>query len=393
MRNPNGYGTVKKLSGNRRRPFAAYVTQGRGEFAKALPDITPLKDVLAPELYEQVEAACQEYEKNAPATLARQVQKPIGYFATRQEAMIALAEYNKNPFSIDGRETTFAQVYECLKPEIDEMKHSAKKMYKTAYDKCKTLQPMKMKDIRLTHLQAIIDEHAHMSKSTQNNIIVLMHSIYKYSIEHDIVDRDYSSYVKITSKAEKKQKSPYSKEEVQKIWDNLDWTVPALNPKALLAGERMVDSVIVMLYTGVRIGELLEIKVGDVHLNERWIDIRGTKTKAAKRAVPIHEKLIPIIKDRLDSCKGEYLFADRKGNKLSYANYIQGFFNAFNTSLKMSHTPHECRHTFVTVSAASGMNQILLKKMVGHSSSDITENVYTHAYIEDLVREIDKFNL
>lgn len=57
------------------------------------------------------------------------------------------------------------------------------------------------------------------------------------------------------------------------------------------------------------------------------------------------------------------------------------------------HKPHECRHSFMTYAAASKLNPILVKKMVGHAAQDITQDIYTHAFIEDLIEEIDKFEL
>ena len=152
---------------------------------------------------------------------------------------------------------------------------------------------MRMRDIRLAHLQRVVDQHADKSKSTQNNIIVLFHTMYKFCLENDICEKDYSRFVRVTSKIESKQKKPFSKE----------------------------------------------------------------------------------------------------GKKISYANYKQLFFCDFMSRFGMNHTPHECRHTFATIGAASGLNPVLLKKIIGHASSDITEGVYTHAYIEDLVKERDKFKV
>ena len=69
------------------------------------------------------------------------------------------------------------------------------------------------------------------------------------------------------------------------------------------------------------------------------------------------------------------------------------FYVLFMEEFKIERTPHECRHTFATVAARSNMNKVLLKKIIGHASADITEDVYTHAYIEDLIAEIDKYDL
>lgn len=391
MRNPNGYGGIKKLSGKRKRPYGVYVTT-EFKMTKPVPDIGFLKGILTDDLYEQVTEQYEAYKATLPST-SRQVQKCIGYYETRSDAMIALAEYNKNPFDLDKRDVTFEQVYNAIyEKDIKNMSKSAQNVYIGAINKCDSLKPMRIREIKLAHLQNVVDQYSDKSKSTQNNIIVLFHAIYKFCMENDICEKDYSSFVKITSKAEKKEKSPYSKQEIQTIWENINW-VQTTPRKNVLTGVPMVDSIIVMLYTGVRIGELLEIKPEDVHIDERWIDLRGTKTKAAKRIVPIHKKLIPVLEKRLAECTGEYLFCGNDGKKLAYYRYVTMFFELFVEEFKINHTPHECRHTFATVAAASNLNKVLLKKIIGHSSSDITENIYTHAYIEDLIVEIDKFNL
>ena len=391
MRNPNRYGTVRKLSGNRRRPFGVYITTGI-EVAHKVPSMDFMEDILPEDLYNQVREVYDAYVEKQPK-VGRQIQKCIGYYPTRQDALIALAEYNKNPFDIDKREITFKQVYDAIHDrDIKSMKPSAKRAYETAHDKCGSLDQMRIRDIKLAHLQRVVDQHADKSKSTQNNIVVLFHTIYKFCMENDLAEKDYSSFVKITSKAEKKQKQPYSKDEVKKIWDNLDWQKPS-QKRGPLTGVSFADSLLVMIFTGVRIGELLDIRVSDVHLEERWIEVKGTKTKAAQRIVPIHQKIIPLIEKRVNEAKGEYLFGDKNGGQLTYNQFKKSFFVDYMECFGMNHTPHECRHTFASVAAASGMNPILVKKIIGHASSDITENVYTHAYIEDLVAEIDKFNL
>lgn len=76
MRLPNGYGSVYKLSGKRRRPWVAAITTGR--------------DIQA----------------------HKQTRKVLGYFGTRQEALNALAEYNKDPYDIITTKYTFSEIYE-----------------------------------------------------------------------------------------------------------------------------------------------------------------------------------------------------------------------------------------------------------------------------------------
>ena len=110
MRLPNGYGSVKKLSGKKRRkPYGVYVTTGF-EMTPSVPDIVFLKDILSENLYEQVQAEYYAYKAKQPP-VAKQLQQCIGYYETRAEAMIALAEYNKKPFDINNKNITFSLNY------------------------------------------------------------------------------------------------------------------------------------------------------------------------------------------------------------------------------------------------------------------------------------------
>lgn len=323
---------------------------------------------------------------------AKQIQKNIGYYATRQEAMIALAEYNKKPFDIDKRNTTFGQVYDILfDQKISKMKDKAKSSYVSAYKKCDRLKNIRMFEMRKAHMQDVVDEYSDKSKSLQANLLKLFNLVYKFSLENDICEKNYAEFVEITSEKEKEEKMPFTREEINLLWKNINWTyVPeVIKKKHDMYDKEMMDSVLVMLYTGCRINELLNIKTEDVHLEERWIDLKGTKTEAARRIVPIHKKIIPLIEKHMD---GEYLF-ESDGKRIQYSTYTRLFFEPMCKAFDMKHTPHECRHSFITYAAVFELNKTLLKKMVGHASQDLTDDTYTHTFKEDLVKEIDKFDL
>lgn len=390
MRNPNGYGSVKKLSGKRRRPFAVVITTGF-KMSNNTPKIDFLKDILSKDTFALVQEEYNAYKlKQKP--VAKQEQKIVGYYATRQEAMIALAEYNKNPYDIDKRNTTFEQVYDILyEQKFSKMKDKAKSAYVASFKKCDELKDIRMVEMRKAHMQKVVDEYADKSKSLQKNLVTLFNAIYTFCLENDICEKNYAEFVDITSEKEAKDKVPFSRAEIELLWNNLEWshTPAVVKKRSVMHGQKLMDSVLIMIYTGCRINELLSIKTEDVHLEERWIDLRGTKTKAARRIVPIHKKLIPLIEKRMD---GEYLL-EAEGKQIKYPIYYDTFFEPMCEALELKHTPHECRHSFATYAAASSMNKTLLKKIIGHSAQDLTEDVYTHAFVEDLVKEIDKFNL
>ena len=106
------------------------------------------------------------------------------------------------------------------------------------------------------------------------------------------------------------------------------------------------------------------------------------------RKIPINKKIEPYIRKYYDP-KNEYLITNFKNQKMKYSNYRRERFDRIMKDLDMEHTPHECRHTFATLMNSVGANKLCVKLIMGHSSQDITERVYTHKTLEELIETID----
>lgn len=345
MKNPNGFGGITKLSGNRRRPWWVRITVGW--------DVTP-------------------------SGKQKQIYKTLGYYATRKEAMVALAEYNANPFDLVNVGMTFEEVWKKWSPKHFEKYPSSEKGLKTFYKKCEPLYKMKMTDIRTTHLQAVMDTISHQSKQSQVKLKTIFNNTFKYAMENDIVKKDYSDFVTVNRVEKKETKNKFfTKDQIKLILSHKN--------------EPLVDTVIILLYTGMRIGELLQLRCEDINLKERIIHVRGTKTDNADRYVPIHKDLIPYLEKRIN---GEYLVANSKGKPVQYSNYRAHFFSPFMEKLGLDQTIHATRHTFVSTMDASGVSadSVVLKRIVGHSNTSTTE-IYTHKSHDDLIEAIDRFKL
>ena len=109
--------------------------------------------------------------------------------------------------------------------------------------------------------------------------------------------------------------------------------------------------------------------------------------------MPIHPKINGIIEKRYEE-NNEFLFSDYNMFEqeicgLSYDKY-RGRFGKVMKALKMIHTPHETRHTFITKAKYCHVDDYMLKRIIGHEISDITEKIYTHRNLEELKREIVK---
>ena len=128
--------------------------------------------------------------------------------------------------------------------------------------------------------------------------------------------------------------------------------------------------------------EFLNLRREDIDL-DAGIMTGGLKTKSGKnRIVPIHHVILPYVDRALN-------VGDGLTDTTSYRIYRQ-HFDAVCKLLGTEHTPHDTRHTFTTRADQYGMNPIVTKRILGHSTTDITEKVYTHKYLDDLKKEIRK---
>jgi integrase len=338
MRFPNGYGSVYKLSGKRRRPFIVRKTTGWDDNGK-------------------------------------QTYQTIGYYESRPKAMAALAEFNKNPYTIEASTITFAEIYgKWSERRFDKLAESNIRAYKMAYNLSIPLYDLKFVDIRTEHLQDIIDDCG-KGYDTLRKIRVLFNQLYDYAMEHDIVTKKYADYVEMPEKEDTGSREPFTKNEIQSLWHNIDRL-------------DFIDTILIMIYTGLRISELLLIKNANINLNERCMK-GGIKTAAGKnRIIPINKKLLPLIKKRFDQ-GNEFLIVNFKNEQMKYDNYYREKWIPTIEQLEMKHTPHDCRHTCATLLDNAGANKLSIKRILGHASQDITDKIYTHKDIEELIKAID----
>lgn len=334
MKNPNGYGTVAKLSGNRRKPFVVRKTVGWNEKKQPIYDT-------------------------------------IGYYATREEGMMVLAEYNRNPYDIDTAKVTMNELFEKWSTvKMPKMSTSSQGSLKSAFKHCEALHKMKYKEIKSFHMQDCIDGCG-CGYSTQWAIKNLFGHLDKYALELDIINKSYSVLTTAAPIPETK-KVPFTYKEVKSLWkiQNQEW----------------VDSVLVLLYSGFRIGELLTLETDNVDLDAGTFK-GGIKTKAGKdRIVPIHSKIVQLVQNR-KAQGNKYLFS-YNGKKVSNSKYYE-FWNAIMEQIKTEHTPHECRHTFRSRLDSAGANKVCIDLMMGHKSKEVGERVYTHKTIQELKDAIE----
>lgn len=340
MKLPNGYGTVYKLSGNRRKPFIARKTKGWSDEGRQVFDI-------------------------------------IGYFATRQEALQALAEYNDNPYDLEMSRITFSEIYtRWLKDTFDEeANRSSIKNYTTAYRHSKPLHHIIMADVRPQHMQQVLD--ACNSQNAAKRVHLLFQQMYKWCINHDAIKKNYADRIRVKQSYEPREKNAFSAEEIKLLWEHAD-------------DQSYLGIILILIYSGVRISELLDLKKEDVHLDEQWFMVQASKTNAGIRPVPIADKVLPLWQHFTDLSKCEYAITTIEGQKFGYENFRKRYWVPLLQQLNLKHTVHETRHTLISQLVMLNVNQTIIKKIVGHKSiMNLTEKVYTHIDMSELIKAVN----
>lgn len=370
-RRPNNTGTVVKLSGKRRSPFCARVMSDE-------------RDIIT----------------------GKKKQICIGTFATREEALNALSIYSlKRSNAITNEEArnlapdlfdkiqkkaqkkipTFKEIYEILDAEeFSKLSNSARKGYKAWIKHFKSIYDRPINNITLADLQFVFDNDS-SKNGTQAHMKVLCCKIFEYAVIHQHISRDddYTSYIKIADYKQSTKHFAFDIEEIKKLQS-------ADTPETHL--------MLIYIYTGLRVGELLHINRDNIHIDEKCDDdgterlisyiVTGSKTAAGKnRIVPIHNDIKQFVIDELIE----------KEKRLIDVSYEWGFnkniMPMINNMLNTNHTMHDTRVTFASLCQLYKVDVYARKKILGHKLKDITFDIYTKASKNRLWTEVNKIKL
>ena len=130
------------------------------------------------------------------------------------------------------------------------------------------------------------------------------------------------------------QRTPLQTEEIKLLWDNI-------------GQNEYIKLVLILIYSGVRINELLNLKKIDVNFSEQVFYVRHSKTNSGIRTVPIADKVLPFWKSFIEKSKSPYVFVGVNGNPLTYENFKKRYYKPLMEQLGLNHTIHETRHTCI----------------------------------------------
>lgn len=279
MKLPNGYGSVYKLKGNRRKPWAARKTVG-------------WKDNGQP------------------------IYVFVGYYQTRGEALQSLSEFNGYELSSSPSKTTLALVYSACEDTLTSN-------YRGTWKYFDEIKDVPMSDITLKRLQAIFDRCG-APQTTQENMKILLRKLYTYAVHHELVRPEKAEilrWIEIRAKKSRTvERKIFTPDEIKALWKQVKTDKYASIP-------------LILIYTGLRIDELLSLRMEDV---DEDLHIRRAKTSSGIRDVPICDKIKPLV----DMWKDDSLtlITTPKGVPMSYSNMRHLYWKVDHTPHDTRHT-------------------------------------------------------
>ena len=361
---PNGFGSIKKLSGKRTNPYGVYPPTT--EFFDNGSPKTPKALCYVTDWYTGFYALMEYKNGTFDAENFSHVELKD---SDRQNDIInkIIASYNSKTRGASELKT-FAEVYEEFykyKYERDKTRQYSRASTdatKSAYKHAQLLHDEPFRMLRTEDLQSVID-NCDKKHATKEHIKNLFKQMYDYAYSHDLCDKKYADHVRINTPDDDEHGVPFTEQELKLIWDNCK-------------DNDILQAVLIMVYSGFRISAYRKL---EINVSEQYFR-GGVKTSAGKdRIVPFNKEIIPFIKTE---------------NPLFYTPKEQ-FRAIFRKELSKlgitNHTPHDCRHTFSWLCDKYKVDSLSKKMLLGHAlGNDVTDLKYGHRTVEELRREINK---
>lgn len=231
-------------------------------------------------------------------------------------------------------------------------------------------------------------QEENLSNSSINHFVTTLRSFYKFLIINNIVKENIMDFIS-SPKREKHLPRVLSENEIDQLLNIPLTDHYSYRNKAILE---------LMYATGLRVSELINLKVNDIDLNMAILKTIGKGSK--ERIIPLGDYALNYLKIYINEYRSllikkdlnDYLFLNNHGNKLTR----QGLFKILNKlareqDIKAEISPHTLRHSFATHLLNGGADLRSIQELLGHSDISTTQ-IYTHVSNQKLNEDYHKFH-
>jgi integrase len=256
----------------------------------------------------------------------------------------------------------------------------------------KPLGMIKLKDIKTAHLQKIVNDNKDKGR-TVKIFHLTVKQIFEQAIMNDLIYRNPALGVKLPVANKKTETRALTESEMLKI-------------TSLQLNDKVKCLIYLLLYTGLRRGEVLALSKGDIDFKNMVIkinkslvfkinksEIKTPKSKAGYRDVPILAPLKPVLEDYVNKLNTNLLFTCANGHTISSIAYRRLFDKFKNAMGSTDITAKTFRHNYTTILYNADVDDKIAQYTLGHSSIIITRDIYTHLEKQKRDKATEKINL
>lgn len=233
------------------------------------------------------------------------------------------------------------------------------------------------------------------STNTIKGIVSVLKQALRLAVTLEFIDKEYCSSLKLPTN-EEKEISVFTKKE-QQIIESF-----CLNHK-----RKNYIGIVICLYTGIRLGELLALTWDDIDFNSNLLTINKTsysvkidgksqivvdkpKTKKSNRIIPLPNQLIKLLKAIKKESNSKYVITTRSLGMVDNRSYQRTFKYILKINNITYRNFHSLRHTFATNAIELGMDVKTLAEILGHTNAMITLNRYSHSLLDYKIEMMNK---
>ncbi len=264
------------------------------------------------------------------------------------------------------------------------LRNNTQNVYRNAYNNhiLPLLATIKLQDVRPVHIRQVMVAVAELSESSQSKVLVTLRQLFATARKNGLVLTDPTEDIKITPHARPKKKEYLSLEEQGVLMEALT----DVDPRARCF-------VGLCLYCGLRREEALGLQWGDINgdkltvnralafLNNNQPDpVQDLKTKASHRTVPIPSALREIL--QATPHQGLYILTCTDGRPMTQIAFRR-MWDKVKRAAPCEVRPHQLRHSYCSNLYRAGIDLKTAQYLMGHSTIQMTANLYTHMEKED----------
>ena len=305
----------------------------------------------------------------------------LGSFASHREAQEYLEKYRQGVITeTSSKEIRLSDVWDLYKSAKEAVTgRQISRDYASAWKQFirPKLGSMDISMIKTMHMQGVINSCK--SPGRQHQIRSVFTGLFTYALANDLAAKDYAASLHTAEIEKSTLHKPFTTAEMRWLWQHVD--------------QDIYKVILIQTYTGTRKTDLTGILLENVFLKDKYM-IGGVKTKAGRnRIIPIADCILPLVRHFYTVSKfagyPRLLMPDSSRSLMRNQDHLN-IDKIYRCSDFTGHTTHDARHTFVSMADNYGIQESVIKKIVGHKSNDVTASVYTHKSLPQLLAAVNR---